>query len=419
MPERMSSGHWALLAADVVFTDTHIVDRHVVLKSSPPVHYFELTRPMTSRTQVKTVRIAADQSLLSKGQKAFNTLIKQIEKKRAQLAAWEATIPPYQQKYASELVPLVESSVDLQVEMVHCLDRASDQKGLTIIERRMIADLITELAGGIAGDRDDAELKAVYNKHSQSDYDKETAANIMGMKSMLEDALGMDLGDDLDMSSPEDILNRAHAKMQQAQEQFEADRQAREERRSKRKKTAKQIAREAQQQAEEQHISQSIREVYRKLASALHPDRETDPQERERKTVLMRRANDAYAKKNLLQLFELQLELEHIDQASINGMSEERIKHYNKVLKEQLAELDQEIMHVEGRFRAQFDISPFFNVAPSTIMRNLERDIVGIKHAISELKRDLLAFEDIKKVKAWLKDMRRQSSRGGFDDVPF
>ena len=51
-------------------------------------------------------------------------------------------------------------------------------------------------------------------------------------------------------------------------------------------------------------MSQSIREVYRKLAGALHPDRESDPQERERKTALMQRVNQAYAKNNLLQLLD-------------------------------------------------------------------------------------------------------------------
>jgi hypothetical protein len=133
----------------------------------------------------------------------------------------------------------------------------------------------------------------------------------------------------------------------------------------------------------------------------------------------MQRANDAYAKKNLLQLLELQLELEHIDQSAIDSMSEERLKHYNKVLKEQLIELDQEIIDVEYRFREQFDISPFSAIAPGTVMRNLDKDIVGVKHSIGELKRDLLAFEDVKKLKAWLKDMRRQSRVEYFDDLPF
>ncbi|WP_262471530.1 J domain-containing protein, partial [Clostridioides difficile] len=85
---------------------------------------------------------------------------------------------------------------------------------------------------------------------------------------------------------------------------------------------------EAREQEEQAQISLSIREVYRKLASALHPDRETDPQERDRKTRLMQRVNEAYDKNNLLQLLELQLELDHIDQRSINHISEARLTHY-------------------------------------------------------------------------------------------
>lgn len=374
-----------------------------------------------TRTHVKTVSIASnhDQSQLSKGQKAFNSLIKQIEKKRAQLASWESIVSPYQHKYTKEMLPLVETSVELQIKMVHCLDRASDQKGLTKTEVRMISSLITDLANDLLAERDDAALKAIYNKHSNSDYDEEEATALQGMKSMLENELNIDLGDDLENASPADILQRAQAQMHERQRQEEAYWQTQEERRTKRKKSAKQLAKEAQQEAEEQQISQSIREVYRKLVSALHPDRETDAQERERKTALMQRVNQAYGKNNLLQLLELQLELEHIDQSAINNISEDRLKHYNKILKEQLGELDMEIYDLEDKFRAQFSISPFVAISPSTLMRSLASDIVGIQHAIRNLENDLLAFEEIKKVKAWLKKMRRQSSVDDFYDMPF
>lgn len=307
----------------------------------------------------------------------------------------------------------------LQVRMVHCLDRASDQKGLTKSERRMVAGLITELAGRLMADRDDAALKSVYNKYSELDYDSEEAAALQSMKAMFEDVLNIELGDDLDTASPEDLLQRAQAQMHERQAQDDAYRQAQEERRARRKKSTRQLAREAQELAEEQQISQSIREVYRKLASALHPDRETDAQERERKTALMQRVNQAYAKNNLLQLLELQLELEHIDQSAINNLSEDRLKHYNKILKEQLGELDMEIHHVEGGFRAQFGISPFVAISPDRLMRALASDIVGIQDAIRELERDLLAFEDIKNIKVWLKKMQRQSRVDDFYDVPF
>ncbi len=373
------------------------------------------------RTHGKTVSIVTghDQSQLSKGQKVFNTLISQIDRKRARLAAWEAAIPPYQQKYASQLVPLVEDLVDLQVRLVHCLEQASYDQGLTKAESRMITGLIVELAGQLLTERDDAGLKAIYNSHSKSDYDREEAAAAKGMKSMMEDVLGFELGEDLDMSSPEDIFERAQAQILERQTQFDADRQAREEGMSRRKKSAKQLAREARQQAEAQHISQSIREVYRKLASALHPDRETDPEERSRKTGLMQRANEAYEKNNLLQLLELQLELEHIDQAAINSISEDRLQHYNKILKGQLVELEQEIQHVEGGFRAQFGIAPFLDVSPGTIMRHLANDIGGVQQAIGDLKSDLRAFGDIKRIKVWLKRLQHQRRMPESDDLPF
>ncbi len=133
----------------------------------------------------------------------------------------------------------------------------------------------------------------------------------------------------------------------------------------------------------------------------------------------MQRANRAYDKNNLLELLELQLELEHIDQSAINDISEDRLKHYNKILKDQLAELDQEVLHIEGGFRAQFGISPFVEVTPGTILRDLASDIVGLQLAIRDLKRDLHVFDDIKKFKTWLKNMRRRSRMDGFDDFCF
>ena len=372
-----------------------------------------------TRTHVKIVRITTgnEQSHLSKGQKAFNALIKQIDNRRTRLAAWEAAIPPYHRRHLSELVPLVEELMDLRVKMVQRLDRACEEKGLTGIERRKIADVITEWAGELVAARDDAQLKAIYNKHSQSDYASEEAANINGMKSVLEDMLGFDWDDELDINSPEDILERAQAQMRERQARYDANRQAREERLTKRKKSAKKLAREAQQQAEEQQLRQSIREIYRKLASALHPDREIDPQERERKTALMQRLNQAYEKNNLLQLLELQLELEHIDQTTIDGIGEDRLKHYNKILKDQLLELEQEILRVKAGFRAQFGIAPFVDVSPGTIMRDLAVEIVIVQRTIRDIGKDLLAFDDIKTLKAWLKALRYQSRMVGFNDL--
>ena len=374
-----------------------------------------------TRTNLRSISIASDlsQSNLSKGHKAFNTLIKQIEKRRARLSAWETAMPAFHRKYLSEFAPLEQTSIDLRTKLVHRLDQAYAQKGLTKSERRTIADLISDLAGELVVQSDDPELKSIYNRYSESDFDSEAAAELDDMKSALEAMLGVELGDDVDMSSPEDVLQRAHAQMEQLQAQDALENQAREARRAKRKKTPRQLAAEAREQVEQAELSLSIREVYRKLASALHPDRETDPQERERKTTLMQRANQAYSKNSLLQLLELQLELEHIDQSAINNIGEDRLKHYNKILKEQVGELDHEILHVENGFKHSYGIPPFIEVSPGTIMRNLAADIFSLQESLHALEHDLLVFDDVKQLKGWLKSVKRSFATPRFDDMPF
>ena len=113
-----------------------------------------------TRTHLKTIAVVTghDQPKLSKGQQTFNQLIKQIERKRAQLADWETAIPLYQQKYTCELLPLVKNLMDEQVKFLHSLDRACDHKEIKKSERRMITSLIVDLAGDLLAARNDAEL---------------------------------------------------------------------------------------------------------------------------------------------------------------------------------------------------------------------------------------------------------------------
>jgi hypothetical protein len=369
--------------------------------------------------QAVSISQSPNKASLSQGQKAFNSLIGKIEKRRSRLRAWEAVMPAFQQKYVDQLLPLEQVSTDLQVKMVYRLDDASAWKGLSKAEQRTISELIAGLAGDLIEESGDAQLKAIYNRHSQSDYDSEAAAESEDMRRALEAMLGVELGDDLDMSSPDEVLQRAQARLEERQSHDAAENQAREARRANRKKSAKQLAAEAKREAEQAELGQSIRDVYRKLASALHPDREPDPVERERKTALMQRVNQAYGKSDLLKLLELQLELEHIDQSAINGISEERLKHYNKILKEQLGELDQEIRHVETGFKCTYGISPFINVSPETAVRNLAKDIAGFRQGIRDLEEDLRVFDDIKQFKVWLKHLKRGSAANHFDELLF
>ncbi|WP_423761718.1 J domain-containing protein [Burkholderia sp. NLJ2] len=356
---------------------------------------------------------------LSKAQKTFNTLVKQIEQRRERLGAWEAVMPVFQKKFVDGLLPLEQASTALRIGLLHRLDDAFLQKGLSKAEQRTLSGLIADMARDLLDVSDDAQLKVIYNRHSASGHDSTAAADREQMKPEPESMPGVEPADDLDTLSPDELMERVQAELDEQFERDMADHAAREAQRAKRKKAPRQSALAAKREAEQAESSKSIREVYRKLASVLHPDRETDPQEQERKTVLMQRVNHAYAKGNLLQLLELQLEIEQIDRRAIDGLGEDRLARYNGILEEQIRELDQEILHVETGFRRTYGIASSVKLAPDTVVRMLTRDITGMQRSNHDLTLALREFDDPEKVRDWLKDMKRRQASSRFDDDPF
>lgn len=361
----------------------------------------------------------ADQPLLSKGQKAFNTLIKKIEQSRRELADWQIATQAYHQKLTAECLPLREAFANTQKDMLYALDQALERHKLTRPEQRVVKALICNLAQELIMVFDDDSLKPIYNKHSDTDFDQDEEAAVDSFKAVAEEMLGVNLDADLDADvdgavSMQDVMAKIQAQMQDMQaKEFEAVQQ-REQARSQRPKSKKQLEREAKAKQEAERTSQSVREVYRKLVSSLHPDREPDAAERARKTALMQRVNQAYDKKDLLKLLELQLELEHIDAASIAGLSEDRLKHFNKVLKEQLAELEQEIEQLEMPLRAQFQMPHYAILFPQQILPLLQRDIVAMKQNIKHLKAELLVTMNLTAFKAWIGARKREAKAARF-----
>ena len=358
------------------------------------------------RTTVTIASVASRASTLSKGQKTFNDLVERIGKQRARLAGWEAAIPKYQQKYTTDLLPELNRLGDLQAELVRALDRWSCDTGLNRNELRLIDEVIVDVAGPLLFERDDPELRAILESHGDVTVEPSDAGSaedqeaMEAMKSMVEDAFGIEAG------TLDEVVEDAEEELMQKSRQREAEQEAHAAARAQ-KKSPKQRALEARRDEDARRVSQSIRDVYRRLASLLHPDRETDPDERKRKTALMQRVNDAYARNNLLQMLELQLELEHIDQAALDNISEERLQHYNTVLKQQLAELATEIRRVEMDFRARFDLPPGAAVSPKSILRELASYLSAVRHEIDRYAADVRACADVKGLRQFLARTRQ------------
>lgn len=170
----------------------------------------------------------------------------------------------------------------------------------------------------------------------------------------------------------------------------------------KSKKDDKKLERERLREDAAQRAKQSVREIYRKLASALHPDREPDQAQRDRKTLLMQQVNKAYDDGNLLALLELQLAIEQIDHADLAGMSEERVGHFNEVLKEQSRSLDEELSMLTMPFSMIMNWNSA-KLTPQIVSREFSSDLQEQRLLLQQLEADLIEFRDIKRLKAFLK----------------
>jgi hypothetical protein len=116
-------------------------------------------------------------------------------------------------------------------------------------------------------------------------------------------------------------------------------------------------------------------------------------------------------------LLELQLELEQIDQNAMSAVSEDRLKHYNKVLSEQSSELQQEIDMIAFPFAARAGYLPGEALSPSMVMSLLQSDIRDMEEDIAVLKQNIASCHNTKSLKRLLKVYRASLETSYKDDL--
>ena len=355
------------------------------------------------------VEVLAHSKPITKAQLSFQRLVAKIDGKREQLKQWQACVLRYQQRLAGEMMPLQEELREGQRQMAILIDQLLSQpatdRRLGRVQRAKLRQLLMNLLAGLLEENaDDEAMEALHDKHGEVPHAQARQAELELTQAMLEGIFGVEVGDDHGATNTEELLQHARRKMQeQAEAQARLAQERLESRVAKRSKASsgKAAAAQAKREQDALEASLSLREVYRKLASALHPDRETDADARQRKTRLMQRVNDAYAANDLLTLLGLQLEIEQIDAEHLASVSPQRLAHFSQILREQLAELDAELAHCVQPFRNAVGWGR--NPTPAMADLQLSADIATLKSAVREIQQDLEAFRDPARLRDSLK----------------
>lgn len=378
--------------------------------------------PTPHRLQITA--LAAD-AVLSTAHKRFNKLIAQIGQARSTLQAWHSNVALYQQSHVDVLLPLQAAFSALQRRWAFAVDALLCQPGWSRADSASLREMLFEALDELIDDDDvDTELKALFDKHSEVDFDTERQQSALARKAMAEALTGPDLGEDEGIAGDADLRQRMQDAMAAGAGVTDNDGESDDTAAAnphaawtQRPGAAKRETAAARRRAAESQLAtQSVREIYRRLASSLHPDREPDPAQRAAKTALMQQVNQAYAASDLLTLLELQLQIEQVDAQHVAAASPQRLKHYNQVLAEQLDELRAELGRIEMGFRIDFGLGPGPTLNPDKLMPLIAQHKRGLLADTAMLESELRLFGDRTRTRAWLKRRRAERRLNPFED---
>jgi hypothetical protein len=352
----------------------------------------------------QSTELAITAQKLGPEQRLFNQLLDKIEQQNKALQSLNTLAETHDKERQAKLAPLRTQVVALQEKLVLFLDqRLQTPKGLSLRACEDIEELIGLLLDDVLTHGEpSAQMQALADRYFGAEDDTLEDGLEDGLdlesSSELNKAMAQAMGVEVDaegLLSTDDMIEALMRKMQADED---AALHAHEARQAKRKKSPKQKL--AEQEQLDAHSA--LRSIYRKLVSALHPDRESDPAERTRKTALMVRVNAANDSKDLLALLRLQLEIAQIDPSSVAGMADDKLRGFNRMLKEQLKNLQAEYQDIMGRMRMVFDLG-YDNVTPKAMVNALRSQTQHLQSMLEGLKHDLALIQDDKALKKWVK----------------
>ncbi len=382
-------------------------------------------KPKTdSRNALDITQAGPDGTAPSPEHRRFRSLLARIEQARQRLQAWREELPRFAQLHIEHVKP-IERRVDaarrawaFELEQLVLRERFSRAEQATI--RRMITAVCASFLTANGADSD-PELKALHDRHADQGFDELQALALQALRDRIEAATDLDLGDG-PVASLEELM--AQAREQQAQAEQAAERAAEEAWARQPPRRRKTTAAERREQAEAAQATQSVREVYRKLAAVLHPDRiapDATASERATRTAQMAQANAAYEAGDLLALLTLQLQVEQVDVARAGQLAAPQVRQFNRVLAEQLQEIEMDIIEREHTFCRTYGIEPRQRPDPQKLARFLKEDaerLLALEADLRDQRRTLLGEPRAAKrlLKYIATDMRLMDR---YDDIGF
>lgn len=374
-------------------------------QTTPPADLFGDTLPTPETdnptASMRALKVSAQQpgQKLTPEQQRFNKLLARIENLTIQMQELDQRVSRLQPLHQQALSALQQQIDDLQKRMLLQLHTYRQTLKLGKVQKRELTDTITSLLLQTEH-LQDPDLLALFDQYFSPDeqamWAEDEAASVQRLRELVQENLSADEQQDLP-DDPETLMALLMKQMAAKQSTQKAA------------STEPPRPTARQQQAEQQALDAkaTLRTLFRQLASALHPDRESDPAERERKTALMSQVNAAYEHQDLAAMLQLQLRTTALDAQSVARMTDEKLAAMSTLLKQQVSTLEAELRQAEARASMALGVAVSGKTTEAAIVRHLHALRSHLQETIDAMQADVHDIQDPVQFKAWLKAQRQ------------
>ena len=341
----------------------------------------------SNSTSALTLVLGASEAsqALSPAARSFNFQLSRVEKLKSQLAELESLQLQFLPLFDAKLRPLRARQLQGLRKVVIWIDQRLQHKGLGKVQREIAIDLLCSMAEQLAQSHM-PDMAALHDKYSKVTLAEMEQAEIAFLKTMMRETSDDAQGEEPEFASVEDYLKaRADAMRQRHEQRMQEQLEAKEKKKAKKKKSPSAL--KAEQMA--QDASGLLRQLFRQLASSLHPDREKDETLRLKKTALMSEANAAYDRKDLVALMHLQIQAALVEPGGAQQLADEKLIAMTLLLKQQVAELERERAQKQATFLHELNLPPGLRTTQVEVARYLQDLEMDLLEACESLENDL------------------------------
>lgn len=349
------------------------------------------------------VPVSQPQEVLTPTQKAFRRLQQKIERLQKKLVRrtheLDEGLTFYKETLWHTERGVAKALHELILNFYKCFKSPKFSKQEHAILKRIILNKIDDLFSLIHPFETDEKIRLIFQELEGVSCEEVMADSFDQIKQEItecfqEHGVKLDLSQ-INAADKEEVLIKKM--MEAANNAMESEQKAF----PQKPKSKKQIEKEKKAKELEELQQKGLGSIYRKLVKVFHPDLEQDHKLKVEKEELMKNLTTAYERKDLYALLSLQLEWINREGGQKQSNSEEQLKIYNSVLKDQIKELEEriDVTHLDPKY---FPIQHYFS---DEILRWNSFEVV-LRMAYLEMKDSL---RNIMHVNAQLRDRENVS----------